>query len=259
MAQKKYLNYTGLKSLWSFIKNEVNDLNTYIESVSTRLKNLKISFGTEIDNLSYEISGVRKNLQLMSGADASEISEVCNLSEVSAAPGVAPAEISGYSRSVVYDTNQKRFVIKFSNASADDVKYYFVFMYSVVPSDITSGGVQTPVKHVTYVDKSTGCAYRWNGSDLTEYAQYANRAVSCDTVFAAHADDCVGETAGVRTFMTDNHTEGMPASASIYGSIVTTTISSVHHIQVFTSFSGHTECWTRRCLSSTWSDWEKKF
>lgn len=85
------------------------------------------------------------------------------------------------------------------------------------------------------------------------------RAVTCDPTVAKDANECKGSSAGIRTFITDSTTANMPAADSKYGSITTTTISAVHHIQVFTSFSASTECWTRRCFSGTWGNWVKKY
>lgn len=247
MAKKKYLSIGGLADVWAIVKARIKD-------VSDRLDAHRAAADTAMGQRVTDIARNRYHIRLLAGgADAEEFARMEDLSGKTIIPSGAFNYDSSTDR-IVYDTSSKNFILERVSAFRETT-YYNAFNCPSMPS--CTGG--HPAKHVTYLDAQTGRSYRWNGSDLTEHALFNNRAVTCDPVTAVDADECKGKTAGVRTFMTDSNTANMPAADSKYGSIQTTSISSVHHIQVFTSFSASTECWTRRCLNGTWEAWKKRF
>ncbi len=260
-TKKKYLSIGGLADVWAIIKGRIKD-------VSDRLDAHRAAADTAMGERVTEIARNRYHIRLLAGgADAEEFARMEDLS------GVKTESASCFYKAdtdkMVYDTSRKQFVIERKSAVLEGgileskTLYFCFFADEPIPvGEIDEDGYRQgfqPRRHVTYLDAQTGRSYRWNGSDLTEHALFNNRAVTCDPVTAVDADECKGKTAGVRTFMTDSGTANMPAADSKYGSIQTTSISSVHHIQVFTSFSASTECWTRRCLNGTWEQWKKRF
>lgn len=252
-TKKKYLSIGGLADVWAIIKGRIKD-------VSDRLDAHRAAADTAMGERVTEIARNRYHIRLLAGgADAEEFARMEDLSgKTTAASSVS---YNAETDRMVYDTSRRQFVLE--RKTTLTTTYHISYYNEPIPvGEIDEDGYHQgfqPRKHVTYLDAQTGRSYRWNGSDLTEYALFNNRAVTCDPVTAVDADECKGKTAGVRTFMTDSNTANMPASDSKYGSIQTTSISSVHHIQVFTSFSASTECWTRRCLNGTWEAWKKRF
>ena len=252
-TKKKYLSIGGLADVWAIIKGRIKD-------VSDRLDAHRAAADTAMGERVTEIARNRYHIRLLAGgADAEEFARMEDLSgKTTAASSVS---YNAETDRMVYDTSRRQFVLE--RKTTLTTTYHISYNNEPIPvGEIDEDGYHQgfqPRKHVTYLDAQTGRSYRWNGSDLTEYALFNNRAVTCDPVTAVDADECKGKTAGVRTFMTDSGTANMPASDSKYGAIQTTSISSVHHIQVFTSFSASTECWTRRCLNGTWEAWKKRF
>ena len=239
--------------MWAIIKGRIKD-------VSDRLDAHRAAADTAMGERVTEIARNRYHIRLLAGgADAEEFARMEDLSgKTTAASSVS---YNAETDRMVYDTSRRQFVLE--RKTTLTTTYHISYNNEPIPvGEIDEDGYHQgfqPRKHVTYLDAQTGRSYRWNGSDLTEYALFNNRAVTCDPVTAVDADECKGKTAGVRTFMTDSGTANMPASDSKYGAIQTTSISSVHHIQVFTSFSASTECWTRRCLNGSWEAWKKRF
>lgn len=252
-TKKKYLSIGGLADVWAIVKARIKD-------VSDRLDAHRAAADTAMGERVTEIARNRYHIRLLAGgADAEEFARMEDLSgKTTAASSVS---YNAETDRMVYDTSRRQFVLE--RKTTLTTTYHISYNNEPIPvGEIDEDGYHQgfqPRKHVTYLDAQTGRSYRWNGSDLTEYALFNNRAVTCDPVTAVDADECKGKTAGVRTFMTDSGTANMPASDSKYGAIQTTSISSVHHIQVFTSFSASTECWTRRCLNGTWEAWKKRF
>lgn len=252
-TKKKYLSIGGLADVWAIVKARIKD-------VSDRLDAHRAAADTAMGERVTEIARNRYHIRLLAGgADAEEFARMEDLSGKTTA--ASTVSYNAETDRMVYDTSRRQFVLE--RKTTLTTTYYISYYNEPIPvGEIDEDGYHQgfqPRKHVTYLDAQTGRSYRWNGSDLTEYALFNNRAVTCDPVTAVDADECKGKTAGVRTFMTDSGTANMPASDSKYGAIQTTSISSVHHIQVFTSFSASTECWTRRCLNGTWEAWKKRF
>lgn len=250
---KKFLSKDGLATVWTIIKARIKD-------VSDRLDAHRAAADTAMGERVTEIARNRYHIRLLAGgADAEEFARMEDLSgKTSASSSVF---YNAETDRMVYDTSRRQFLLE--RKTALTTTYHVSYSNEPIPvGEIDEDGYRQgfqPRRHVTYLDAQTGRSYRWNGSDLTEHALFNNRAVTCDPVTAVDADECKGKTAGVRTFMTDSNTANMPAADSKYGSIQTTSVSSVHHIQVFTSFSASTECWTRRCLNGTWGEWKKRF
>lgn len=255
--KKKYLSMGGLADVWVVLKKRLSVLTKKIDDHISSADNRLSECMTQIARNRYHVR------LLAGGADAEEFDRMADLSNASL--GSSSPTYNALSDKIVYDTSRKQFVLErtsMSVTSDTSVTYYISFMNPPISMGEFDEGVAmgfAPRKHVIYLDAATGRSYRWNGSDLTEYALYNNRGVTCDPMVASDANECKGKSAGVRTYMTDSTTANMPASDSKYGSIMATTISSVHHIQVFTSFSASTECWTRRCINGTWGEWKKKY
>lgn len=253
MAKKKYLSIGGLADAWAIIKARINGVSDRLDAHRTAADAAMADLRGASDRNRYHIR------LLAGGADAEEFARMEDLSGKTTAS--SSAFYNAETDRMVYDTSRRQFVLE--RKTTLTTTYHVSYSNEPIPvGEIDEDGYRQgfqPRKHVTYLDVQTGRSYRWNGTDLTEYALFNNRAVTCDPVTAADADECTGKTAGVRTFMTDSGTANMPAADSKFGSIVTTSISSVHHIQVFTSFSASTECWTRRCLNGTWEAWKKRF
>lgn len=252
-TKKKYLSIGGLADVWAIVKARIKD-------VSDRLDAHRAAADTAMGERVTEIARNRYHIRLLAGgADAEEFARMEDLSGVTITS--SSAVYKSDTDAIVYDTSRRQFVLV--RTGPFSTTYHLSFNDEPIPvGEIDKDGYRQgfqPRRHVTYLDAQTGRSYRWNGSDLTEHALFNNRAVTCDPVTAVDADECKGKTAGVRTFMTDSGTANMPAADSKYGSIQTTSISSVHHIQVFTSFSASTECWTRRCLNGSWEAWKKRF
>ena len=77
---------------------------------------------------------------------------------------------------------------------------------------------------------------------------------------ALNASLCVGKTQGVRHWMTDDSTTGLPAGTSKYGALTTYTIDNGggNHMQEYRSFDSVMMFFTRRCLNGTWGAWTKR-
>ena len=72
---------------------------------------------------------------------------------------------------------------------------------------------------------------------------------------------CVGKSQGVRHWMTDSSTNGLPDGASKYGALTVYTIDNggKNHIQEYRSFDSVMMFFTRRCRNGTWTEWHRQF
>lgn len=104
---------------------------------------------------------------------------------------------------------------------------------------------------------NNGGVYARNRTTGTWEAMY----VTCETT-ASDANACACDQIGQRVFLTNDQTDNLPDGvASKYGAITTVTLNATEgtHIQEFRTLSSPVQCYSRRCLSGTWSVWTKVY